>query len=66
MRLHAGGALPTGARITLYRNGVTVTTADGDLDVQVTEPGIYRVEAQVPGWDIPWIVSNPIYVLTEP
>jgi len=66
VRLHAGGALPTGARITLYRDGVTVTTADGELDTRVTEPGIYRVEVQVPGWDIPWIVSNPIYVLTEP
>ena len=66
VRLQAGGALPASARITLYRNGVVVTTADGPLDVRVTEPGVYRVEVQVPGWDVPWIVSNPISVLTEP
>ena len=65
VRLQAGGAIPTGAGITLYRNGVAVTTADGRLDARVTEPGVYRVEVQVPGWDVPWIVSNPIYVLTE-
>ena len=65
VQLQAGGALPTGAQITLYRHGETVTTADGPLDARVIEPGVYRVEAQVPGWDIPWIVSNPIYVLTK-
>ena len=66
VRLQAGGALPKGAGITLYRNGVAVTTADRPLDTRVTEPGVYRVEVLVPGWDMPWIVSNPIYVLTEP
>ena len=66
VQLRAGGARPANTRITLYRNGVTVATADGPLDTQVTEPGVYRVEVQVPGWDVPWIVSNPIYVLTEP
>ena len=66
VRLQAGGALPVGAGTTLYRNGVAVTTADGLLDVRVSDPGVYRVEVQVPGWDVPWIVSNPIYVLTAP
>ena len=66
VRLRAGGALPVGAGTTLYRNGVAATTADGLLDVQVSDPGVYRVEVQLPGWDVPWIVSNPIYVLTEP
>ena len=66
VRLRAGGALPVGAGTTLYRNGVAVTTADGLLDVRVWDPGVYRVEVQLPGWDVPWIVSNPIYVLTEP
>ena len=66
VQLRAGGARPANTRITLYRNGVTVATADGPLDTRVTEPGVYRVEVQVPGWDVPWIVSNPIYVLTEP
>ena len=66
VQLRAGGARPANARLTLYRNGVTVATADGPLDTRATEPGVYRVEVQVPGWDVPWIVSNPIYVLTEP
>jgi hypothetical protein len=64
VRLRAGGALPTGTRITLSRNGVPIIATQGPLDAEVTESGVFRVEAEIPGWDIPWIVSNPIYVLT--
>jgi hypothetical protein len=64
-RLRAGGAFPAGARTTLYRNGEPVATMEGPLETRVTEPGVYRVEVEVPGWGFPWIVSNPIYVLTE-
>ena len=65
VRVRAGGAIPAGARITLYHDGREAATSDGPLDTEVTEPGVYRVEVQVAGWDFPWIVSNPIYVLTE-
>jgi len=29
------------------------------------DPGVYRVEVRVPGWDAPWILSNPIYVFAD-
>ena len=64
VRLRAGGALPSRARLTLFHNGIALTSEEGPLDHRVTEPGVYRVEAHVPGWEIPWIVTNPIYVLT--
>ncbi len=28
-------------------------------------PGVYRVEARVPGWPVPWVVTNPVYVHDE-
>ncbi|HJN46597.1 MAG: CehA/McbA family metallohydrolase [Vicinamibacterales bacterium] len=65
VRLRAGGALPAGTRLTLYRNGVPVMTTEGPLDADVTASGVFRVEAEAPGWTFPWIVSNPIYVLTD-
>jgi len=60
--LRAGGALPAGARLRLLRDGQTLVTKEGSLEVAPSGPGAYRVEVQVSGWDVPWIVSNPIYV----
>ncbi|HIE92857.1 MAG TPA: hypothetical protein EYQ83_08325 [Acidobacteria bacterium] len=65
LRLRAGGALPATARLTLLRDGVVVTAGERVIDQRVDEPGVYRVEAHLDGWDVPWIVSNPIYVLTQ-
>ena len=65
IRMRAGGALPATARLTLFHDGVVVTSGEHAIDAQVQEPGVYRVEAHVSGWDMPWIVSNPIYVLTQ-
>ncbi len=65
LRMRAGGALPATARLTLFRDGVVVTAGERALDQRVEEPGVYRVEAHLDGWDVPWIVSNPIYVLTQ-
>jgi hypothetical protein len=66
LRLRAGGALPAGAQTTLYRDGVPIAVTAGSLNEPVAGPGVFRVEVGLPGWDVPWIVSNPIYVLTEP
>ena len=66
VRLRAGGALPPGVRLTLYRDGEAVSSTIDALETLVSEPGVYRVEAEVPEWDFPWIVSNPIYLLTPP
>jgi hypothetical protein len=55
--------------MTLYRNGVVVTSTTGaTLEFQADgAPAVYRVEATLPvrrGDEptIPWLVSNPIYI----
>ena len=63
--LSAGGAFPVDAIITLLRNGQKIATSLAPLEVAVTEPGSYRVEVHVPGWNMPWIMSNPIYILDD-
>jgi hypothetical protein len=64
-RLRAGGRMPSGTRLVLLRDGVVVTEATGPLDFPVPGAGIYRVEAYVPGWTAPWILTNPIAVLDD-
>jgi len=55
-------------RIELLRNGRTVgETRDRELAHAVRQPGVYRVEVYLEGGtplpkDVPWIVSNPIFV----
>ncbi|HVR71396.1 MAG TPA: CehA/McbA family metallohydrolase [Vicinamibacteria bacterium] len=61
-RLRAGGRLPAGARRRLVRDGQAATEAETALDLPAPGPGVYRVEVRVPGWDVPWVLSNPIGV----
>jgi hypothetical protein len=61
--LHA--RLPLGGRIRLIRNGQQVHAVNApSLDLEVDEPGVFRVEAQLQahGAYRTWIVSNPIYL----
>ncbi len=60
--LRAGGALPAGAFLTLLRDGQKLVEKQRALDVAPPGPGVYRVEVRVPGWDVPWLLSNPIYI----
>jgi hypothetical protein len=60
--LRAGGVLPAGAGLTLVRDGQKLVTKQGALEVAPPGPGVYRVEVRVPGWEVPWLLSNPIYV----
>ena len=60
--LRAGGRLPRGARVELYRNGERVAAGPGAVEAPARRPGAYRVEVRAAGWDVPWILSNPIYV----
>lgn len=64
VRLRAGGALPATARLTLLHDGAPIASGTNVLNQRVTDPGVYRVEVHLPGWSVPWIVSNPIYLLT--
>jgi hypothetical protein len=65
LRLKVGGRMPHGARVALLRDGRRVGEAEGPLEVAAAGPGVYRVEVQVPGWNLPWIMSNPIYVFDD-
>jgi hypothetical protein len=63
--------VPDSAQLSLLRNGTAVHTASGShFEYASSEPGVYRVEAQWPGAPgappVPWVVSNPIYVLSRP
>jgi hypothetical protein len=58
----AGGRVPAGARLVLRRDGRVVAEGEGSLEAPSGGPGVYRVEVYVPGWTVPWILTNPIYV----
>jgi hypothetical protein len=56
---------PAESRLVLIRNGSEIASATGtSLEREVTEPGVYRVEARLPidGREQRWILSNPIYL----
>ena len=60
-------------RIVLKRDGdvVAETEAEDELFVAATTPGVYRVEVYLEDHallssDVPWILSNPIFVNVEP
>jgi hypothetical protein len=58
-------SFPHKARIRLIRNGsLFYQTTANEFSVAVSEPGIYRIEADlnVYGHYLPWIFSNPIAV----
>ena len=62
--LHAHIAAPEGTTLTLLRDGQVFQQSTANaLEADITsKPGVYRVEATLPGGpDMPWLVSNPIY-----
>jgi PHP domain-containing protein/carbohydrate binding protein with CBM11 domain len=65
-RLRAGGSLPSGARVSLIRDAHVVAEGVGQVDLPAAPAGVYRVEVRLPDWDLPWIVSNAIYVFDAP
>jgi hypothetical protein len=62
LRLKAGGRLPEGALLVLYRDGKPFAQAQGALEAKVPSAGVYRVEVWVENAKVRWILSNPIYV----
>lgn len=65
LRLRAGGRAPAGTRFALYRDGAGQAEGVGGLDVAANGPGVYRLEAYVPGWAVPWVITNAITVADE-
>jgi hypothetical protein len=62
LRLRVGGRLPRGTLLQLLKDGRRLASGGGTLEASGVGPGVYRVEARLPGWDVPFIISNPIYV----
>jgi hypothetical protein len=62
LRAVAGGRVPRDARVVLLRDGRAVGEGKEALAVPLPGPGVYRVEARVPGWPVPWVITNPVYV----
>lgn len=65
LRARAGGRLPKGARVILKRNGTPLAEDVGHLEAPLPGPGVYRVEVRVPGWPVPWVITNPVYVFDD-
>ena len=63
--LRAGGRAPHGARFVLFKDGAVVAQDVGHVALSNAATGVYRVEVRVPGRDVPWVLSNPIYVMDE-
>jgi hypothetical protein len=60
--LKAGGGVPRGAELVLKRDGRVLAKATEKLEAPVQGPGVYRVEARIPGEPLPWVLTNPIYL----
>jgi hypothetical protein len=56
---------PVPARIVIFKDGaVWVDEMTASKEIQVTERGVYRVEVYLFD-NLPWIISNPVYVTTD-
>lgn len=69
IRFSVRALVPDGATTVLMRNGRPVARLPGGiLEYETDEPGAYRVEIHVdaaPGSPpVPWLLSNPIYVMS--
>ncbi len=64
LQARVAGRMPKGTEVVLLRDGLPVTRGIGGLVTSLSAPGVYRVEARVPGWNVPWIVTNPVSVFT--
>ncbi len=62
VRAVAGGRTPEGTRVVLHRDGRALAEGPPPLELPLPGPGVYRVEAWLPRWPIPWVVTNPVYV----
>jgi hypothetical protein len=50
------------AVVSMWVAGREVDSAPGAVEVAVGAPGLYRIEVRWPGFDVPWIVSAPLFV----
>ena len=62
LRARAGGRVPERTRIVLLRDGKKLVEGPAPLETPLPGAGVYRVEAYVQSWPMPWVITNPIYV----
>jgi len=65
-RLTARVAGAPDAIVSIWHGGRQISAAPVTTDTATSAPGLYRVEVQWPGADVPWIVSAPLYVPPVP
>ncbi|HEY0763879.1 MAG TPA: hypothetical protein VGD61_16005 [Pyrinomonadaceae bacterium] len=56
---------PVPSRVVIYKDGSVILDESGitSRDFTVVEPGVYRTEVYLPQLgNLPWIISNPIYI----
>ena len=56
--------MPSGTRVRLMRDGREVAAGVETLEFRATDPGVFRAEAYLPGESTPWILTNPISILS--
>jgi hypothetical protein len=66
LRVRASGRMPAGTRVVVLRDGKAVAEGVGSAEAAADVAGVYRAEAYVPGWDVPWVLTNPIEVFDAP
>jgi hypothetical protein len=62
LKLRAGGRVPQGAQVVLLKDGQPLVQRALSVEASEPAPGVYRVEVRVPGYKVPWVISNPIVV----
>lgn len=62
LRLTVGGRMPAGALVELLKDGQVVASGSSGLETPLTATGVYRAQVKLSGYEVPWIISNPIYV----
>lgn len=65
LTLVVGGSLPRATTLRVLEAGREVASGETSLVFPVERPGVYRVEAYTRGATTPWILSNPISILTS-
>jgi len=50
--------------VDLFKDGEIVTSGAAPLTLEAPGGGVYRAEVYAPGWTVPWVLSNPIYVMS--
>jgi hypothetical protein len=55
------------SRVSLWHNDREIASGFGRVVYQgPAEPGAYRAEASLTGFTMPWIVTNPVYLVAPP